>query len=151
MKARAGGGVSTWDVAINPNGSWPLDRLKQVQANGVATGTTKDETYASLILVNDTDEGIVYDGNWTYAKDLKTGAYNQDVHKTEDNEASFSYRFTGKSIVLATSKAPGQGNIELFIDGKSQGILSINDFYKNQVQEIIFEKHDRGQEINTYL
>ena len=40
------------------------------------------------------------------------------------------------------SKTPISGTIEIFIDEQSQGIYSINDPYKIQVQEIIFEKHN---------
>ncbi|MCK0156316.1 hypothetical protein MWU65_03940 [Cellulophaga sp. F20128] len=142
VKARENGGVSTWDVAINPNGKWPLAKIKQIQVIGNATGTTADTTYSSLQLVNDTDPEINYSGNWKYSEDRKTGAFEQDVHYTSKSGDSFSYSFEGTSIVFATSKADDQGDIELFLDNNSLGIFSTHDAYKRQVQEIIYENHN---------
>ncbi|WP_143744215.1 alpha-L-fucosidase [Maribacter ulvicola] len=141
VKARENGGVSTWDVAINPSGNWPLAKMKQVQVIGKTMNTTTDTTYSSLQLVNNANKEIIYTGNWQYSEDRKTGAFEQDVHYTENNGDSFSYSFTGTSIVFATSKARDQGNIELFLDNKSLGIFSTYDKYKRQVQEIIYENH----------
>ena len=139
---RAKGGVSTWDVAINPNGKWTLDRLKQLQTIGLALETTTDRTYSSLILVNNTEPGISYSGQWELSSDRGTGDYNQDVHYTRTDGDSFSFPFVGNSIVFATSRASDQGDVEVFIDNISQGIFSTHDPYKRQVQEVIFEKHD---------
>lgn len=142
LEARTGGGVSSWDVAINLDGSFPLDRLKQLQTIGLAVGKTKDKTYSSLNLINNDDENIQYIGNWKYHNKRKTGEYRQDVHITSNNGDSFKYKFSGESIVLASSKAPNQGNVEILIDGQSQGIFSIHDPYRRQVQVVIFEKHN---------
>jgi alpha-L-fucosidase len=141
VKTRENGGVSTWDVAINPNGNWPLEKIKQVQVIGNAMKTTADTTYSSLELVNDTDTEIIYSGNWKYSGDRKTGAFEQDVHYTQENGDYFTYSFTGTSIVFAPSKAQDLGKVELFLDNKSLGIFSIHDKYKRQVQEIIYENH----------
>ncbi|MCL3782146.1 hypothetical protein EMN47_17295 [Prolixibacteraceae bacterium JC049] len=149
LKARAGGGVSAWDVAINMDGTWPLDRLKQIQTVGLATGTTKGDSYASLSLINDNDKSIDYNGEWETAQNTGTGAYKQDIHRTTRNGDSYSYSFAGKSIVLATSIAPDQGDVEIFIDGKSQGVFSTNDPYRKQIQTIIFEKHNLKNKKHT--
>jgi len=149
VKARKNGGVSTWDVAINPNGKWPLDKIKQVQGIGNATGTSTDDTYSSLQLVNDTNSEINYTGTWGYSVDRKTGDFKQDVHYTQKNGDSFNYSFIGTSIVFATSKAQDQGNIELFLDNKSLGVFSTHDKYKRQVQEIIYENHNLTQGKHT--
>lgn len=142
FKAREGGGISTWDVSINPNGKFTLDRLKQVQAIGNRMSTTADTRYSSLTLINNTSSNIVYSGNWNLSSNRGTGAYNQDVHYTTTNGDFFSYSFFGKSIVFATSKSSDQGDVEVFIDDVSQGIFSTKDLYKRQVQNIIFEKHN---------
>ncbi|TKG95604.1 hypothetical protein EYV94_09195 [Puteibacter caeruleilacunae] len=142
VKVREKGGVSTWDVAINPDGSWALAKIKQVQTIGNKIGTSNDTTYSDLRLVNDNDPDFRYKGNWNYSQNRKTGAYNQDVHYTTEDGDSFSYVFTGKSIVFATSKAPDQGDVEIFLDNKSVGVFSTHDKYRRQVQTIIYENHN---------
>lgn len=141
LKVRENGGVSTWDVAINPDGNWPLANIKQVQTIGNKVGTSTDTSYSGLKLVNNNDSNIKYDGNWKLSEKRNTGAYNQDVHFTTENGDSFSFAFTGKSVVFATTKAPDQGNIEIFLDNKSIGTFSTYDKYKRQVQVIIYEDH----------
>ncbi|MCF2900600.1 hypothetical protein ACSFVZ_16700 [Pseudoalteromonas sp. SYSU M81236] len=139
------GGVTTLDVAINPNGTWLVDRLVQIQTVGNTVGTTQDTTYSGLELVNDDDPRIQYseNGNWQSVSQTNTGEYKQDMHITEVNGAYFSYQFTGSSIVFATSKAANQGDVEVILDGQSQGTYSIFDGNNyRQVQSIVFEKHD---------
>src|SRR5690606_25482827 len=107
-----------------------------------ALETTTDKTYSSLILVNNTEPGISYNGQWELSSDRGTGDYKQDVHHTKRDGDSFSFSFVGNSIVFATSKAADQGDVEVFLDDMSQGVFSTHDPYKRQVQEVIFEKHD---------
>ena len=138
------GAVSTWDVAINPNGSWTLDRLIQVQTIGNTTGTSADTTYSALQLVNNTSNELTYSssGNWSTSSNRGTGAYQQDAQLTTVNDAYVEYSFTGSSIVFATSKASDQGDVEVFIDGVSKGTFSTLDAKHRQVQEIIYEAHN---------
>ncbi|MEO2278881.1 hypothetical protein [Pseudoalteromonas pernae] len=139
------GGVTTLDVAINPNGTWLVDRLVQIQTVGNTVGTTSDTTYSRLELVNDDDPRIVYskDGDWLQMSNTGEGEYHQDMHITDVNGAYFTYDFEGSSIVYATSKAANQGDVEVFVDGVSQGIYSILDSNNyRQVQSIVFEKHN---------
>ena len=69
---------------------------------------------------------------------------------TTVNGASFSYDFSGSSIVFATSKDINHGDVEVFLDGKSQGIYSIFDGNNyRQVQSIVFEKHDLAAGAHT--
>ncbi|RJF37505.1 hypothetical protein [Pseudoalteromonas gelatinilytica] len=149
--ARAGG-VTTLDVAINPNGSWLVDRLVQIQTVGNTVGTTSDTTYSGLELVNDNDPRIKYseNGNWVRSEQTNTGEYQQDLHMTTVDGASFSYDFSGSSIVFATSKDINHGDVEVILDGKSQGIFSLFDGNNyRQVQSIVFEKHDLAAGAHT--
>ena len=160
------GGVSTWDAAINPSGEWRVDLLVQTQAIGNRVGTTTDTTYSGLTLVNDDHADIQYAGDWTQSKErgadayrqdprvaqidgvYYNGAYQQDAHITEIDGASFTYPFTGSSIVFATSKAPDQGDVEVYIDDVSQGTFSTHAAHRH-VQVIIFEKHDLSAGAHT--
>ncbi|MCG9734141.1 hypothetical protein L1D51_09055 [Pseudoalteromonas shioyasakiensis] len=81
-----------------------------------------------------------------------TGEYQQDLHMTTVNGASFSYDFSGSSIVFATSKGINHGDVEVILDGKSQGIFSIFDGNNyRQVQSIVFEKHDLSAGSHTLI
>ena len=148
------GGLITLDVAINPDGSWIADRLVQIQTIGNTLGTTSDITYSGLELINDNDPRIQYseNGNWMRSEHTNTGEYQQDLHMTTVNGASFSYDFSGSSIVFATSKGINHGDVEVILDGKSQGIFSIFDGNNyRQVQSIVFEKHDLSAGSHTLI
>ena len=139
----AAGGVSTWDVSINPDGIWPVDRIVQVQLIGNYVGNTTDTTYSALKFVNNSSSEITYStGQWTHQQNRASGAYEQDVSVATETGAFFEYTFDGSSIVFATTKASDQGNVEVFIDGTSQGTFSTHHSNYRLVQEIIFEKHD---------
>ena len=144
------GGVSTWDLGINPSGKIPLSGLKQIQAIGNKTGTTSDTTYSGLQLINDDNALIHYSGSWSHSTGRGTGAYKQDVHYATDNGAYMEYQFHGKSIVYATSLAHDQGKIEIYLDGISQGLYSTQDTNKRMVQQIIFEKHNLRDGLHTF-
>ncbi len=138
------GGVPCWDIPINIDGSWPLSHLKQLQTIGLKMKKAQNSKYASLELINDDSNRVRYDENglWQGLGQRGTGAYNQDVHATQANGSSASLTFDGPSVVFATSKAPDQGDVEVFLDGDSKGLFSTSDPYRRQVQSIIFERHD---------
>ncbi len=144
------GGLSTWDVAINPNGTWTAESLVQIQTIGNMVGTTTDKTYSSLKLINNDDKNIIYSaGQWKKHGNRPHGDYKQDVHYATADGAYLTYKFIGSSIVFATSKAVDQGNVEVYLDGTSQGVFSTHDGDYRQVQQIIFEKHDLSAGAHT--
>ncbi len=148
------GGLVTWDVSINPNGTWPVEALVQVQIIGNTVGTSTDKTYSGLKLVNDNDPSITYSkGHWRIDANRDHGDYQYDVHYATVNGASVTYIFTGSSIVYVSPKNTGHGDVEVYIDGKSQGVFSTLDTTATsryrQVQQIIFEKHDLSAGLHT--
>jgi hypothetical protein len=140
------GRVATVDVALNPDSSWNLSALKQMQRIGVEMKTTKDNTYAALSLVGSTAASVTYTGNWkaSHAGTGKssTGSYGQNLTSTTDNGDSATFDFAGKSIVYAASLVPDGGMVEVVLDGRSQGTFSLAYPHKQIPQHIIFERHD---------
>lgn len=147
------GGVSTLDVALNPDGSWQLASLKQLQIVGRDMGTASDNTYSALSFVNNSSSKINYSSDWALTNfgtgSSSTGAFNQDVSVTNVDGASFNFSFTGSSIVYAANKVNSGGRVEVFIDDVSQGEFDLSYPYKTIPQTIIFEKHDLADTQHT--
>ncbi|MBJ6360758.1 X2-like carbohydrate binding domain-containing protein [Paenibacillus sp. GCM10012307] len=77
-------------------------------------------------MVNNTDSSISFSGKWFY-NGGRSGNYEKDVHWTETQGSSYSYRFKGTGIDVITEKDKGMGKLEVFIDGQSKGIIDPSD------------------------
>ncbi len=118
-------------------------RAQQViyQVKGLASGshTLKlvkvDGTYARLdayrvlsrliAVVNDSDPSINYVGSgWTTSPGRNVTDYNQDVHFTANVGDYFTYTFKGTGIQYLTENDIDMGNVQIFLDGVSQGMYS---------------------------
>ncbi|WP_435164152.1 X2-like carbohydrate binding domain-containing protein [Paenibacillus glycanilyticus] len=76
------------------------------------------------VFVNNDDPGIRYTGSWNRSSGRGLGDYKDDVQWTENNDSFFTYTFQGTGIDYITEVDEGQGNVEIYIDGVSQGNVS---------------------------
>ncbi|WP_238358088.1 X2-like carbohydrate binding domain-containing protein [Cohnella zeiphila] len=74
--------------------------------------------------VNNNDPKIKYSGGWNGSGGRGLGDYGDDVDWTETNDAFFEYTFQGTGIDYITEVDQGQGDVEIFLDGVSQGTFS---------------------------
>lgn len=88
---------------------------------------------------NDTD--AKYAGRWSYLRGRGLGDYRDDVHQTTAPGASAEFNFTGRGIEALSEKASTLGQVEVFLDNVSQGVVSLHqdpmpllyqvEFYRN--------------------
>jgi hypothetical protein len=76
------------------------------------------------LTVNNDDPGIQYTGSWNRSSGRNLGDYKDDVQWAENNGDFFAYTFQGTGIDYITEVDQGQGDVEIFIDGVSQGTVS---------------------------
>ncbi|HEV7565844.1 MAG TPA: X2-like carbohydrate binding domain-containing protein [Microbacteriaceae bacterium] len=69
------------------------------------------------VTVNDNDPAIVYTGTWGQSGNRGLGDFNDDVHYTEANGASFQYTFQGTGIDYVTETDASQGDVDVYVDG----------------------------------
>ncbi len=71
--------------------------------------------------INDTDNGITYNGGWySWNAGSGNGYYNDDFHATRNDGDSASYTFTGTGISYMSSICGDRGNVDVYIDGNYQ-------------------------------
>src|SRR5690606_3442399 len=66
--------------------------------------------------INNNDDGLVYQGNWSDSTGRGLGDYNDDVRYTEANGASVSYTFTGTQVKFFSELANDGGDIDVYVD-----------------------------------
>lgn len=91
-----------------------------------------DESY---ITINDSDPQFSYKGTWTYTQNF-TGAYNNDIHKSNAKYSSYSINFNGTGIKIYGTTGPDHGVASIYVDGKKVEANLYSSILKNNV--IIF-------------
>ncbi|WP_330982294.1 MULTISPECIES: glucoamylase family protein [Enterobacterales] len=76
-------------------------------------------------LYDDAATDIVYAGNWTHGTNRTMSIYNQTTSYTQNNNSgSFSLNFYGTGVAYYAESNTDQGDVEIYIDGVSQGRIS---------------------------
>jgi hypothetical protein len=123
-------GLAYWKLPRLAEDGTPLDFEPQREVSGELVGEGD-------IYVNDNDPAIVYTGAFTHDQGSPENRMG-DVHYT-NAKGSMEYTFTGTGIKWIGEKVFNRGNAEVFIDGKSQGIISQYDvgiLYQQLIWEI---------------
>lgn len=75
--------------------------------------------------VNDDDANITYAGGaWSKSANRGAGDYSDDVSYTGVNGAYAEYSFYGTGVKIIGPRDPSQGDVEIFIDNVSEGIIN---------------------------
>ncbi|MEX2961120.1 alpha-L-fucosidase [Microbulbifer sp. TYP-18] len=104
-----------------------------------------DACVDNCIAINNSEPEITYNGNWRLSSNRGVGDYQDDVQYTRQNGDYFEYSFTGSGIRVYMPVYNAGGDIEVFIDGVSQGTVNV---YAPEVgsnsnsQMKVFEKSD---------
>ncbi len=132
-RARTLNKALSYNFLMWADGSMPqtgIDRFKNAK-------TIADTTASSM--VNNTDSAITYSGNWTHqASPNRSWAYKKDASYTNTNGASFEYTFTGTGIDFISEKHSAQGDVEIFINNVSKGIVSANQNTGRLTQHVLY-------------
>ncbi|WP_370102133.1 hypothetical protein [Streptacidiphilus sp. MAP12-20] len=103
-------------ATIVSGGAWP----NAAQAVIAAAGPSAQ--YRPLTgRIDDDEPTIAYTGSWFASGTRGYGDFNDGVHATSVNGDAASYTFTGTGIQVLGERNSDQGNVEIFVDGVSQG------------------------------
>ncbi|MCD9022439.1 carbohydrate binding domain-containing protein [Cohnella silvisoli] len=89
--------------------------------------------------VDNKDTGIFYSGSWGENIQRGLGDYGDDLHFTATNNDYFQYTFTGTGVDFVTETAPGQGDIDIYIDNVFQQTVSTYSSVR-QIQQTVYSK-----------
>lgn len=78
-------------------------------------------------VINDDNQALIKVGKWGKSSNRGVGDYNDDVSYTRINGDYLEYSFYGTSINITGPKYHAMGEVEVFIDGISQGIINAYD------------------------
>ncbi|WP_328726981.1 right-handed parallel beta-helix repeat-containing protein [Streptomyces sp. NBC_00259] len=72
--------------------------------------------------VNNT-AGVVHTGSWGFSANRGVGDLADDVHYTTADGAAATLTFHGTGVTVLGEKYSDQGDVEIFVDGVSQGLV----------------------------
>jgi alpha-galactosidase len=109
--------------ATTPDGALQkkLAETPAPQQNAVATTS---DVGTRIVEINNDNSQIVYTGSWNHSTGRGLGDYQDDVQWTETNGDSFSYSFVGTGVDYVTETDPGQGDVDIYIDGELKQTVS---------------------------
>jgi len=97
------------------NGGYETLGATQTLPVAIGDGAVAPEV-ARETTINNNDDGLVYQGNWSDSTGRGLGDYNDDVRYTESNGASVSYTFTGTQVKFFSELANDGGEIDVYLD-----------------------------------
>ena len=89
---------------------------------------------------NDDDPGVIAPG-WFRQSNLGTGDFNNDLTVSDTSGDVWTSSFVGKSISVIAPKEAGAGKIEIKIDGKALGTVSLSTDGDRKPQQMVFQKN----------
>ncbi|MET9312436.1 X2-like carbohydrate binding domain-containing protein [Kribbella sp. NPDC003505] len=101
-----------------------LEKKLAPTADSESQATTTADVGTRTVEINNNNSQIVYTGNWNYSGGRGLGDYQDDVQWTEGNGDSFSYSFVGNGVDYVTETDPGQGDVDIYIDGEFKQTVS---------------------------
>jgi hypothetical protein len=129
--------------------------IYKVTGLGSGTHTVKfvkvDGTYAildafrvlstSVTLINDDNGSIVYTGSWVRESKRNVTDVSRSIHYTHENGDHFSYTFTGTGVQYITENSQNMGNVEIILDGVSEGLFNCYASGEILTQQPVFSKY----------
>lgn len=110
--------------------------------------TTQLYSPGAVTTLNNTAAGITYAGGWSLSASRGLGDYQDDVHFTTTNGASFSHTFTGTGVDFVTERNSDQGLVDIFVDGTFQATIDTTNPTR-LTQQIVFSKRGLPSETHT--
>ncbi|MFC4808905.1 X2-like carbohydrate binding domain-containing protein [Paenibacillus sp. GCM10023250] len=112
-------------LAAQPVGDTSLTfEFAQSAPRSLVVTVSNSASPGRYVMVNNNDPSIRYTGGWNNSGGRNMGDYKDDVQWTEAEGAFFTYTFQGTGIEYITEVDQSQGDVEIFLDGVSQGKVS---------------------------
>ncbi|TDW21831.1 X2-like carbohydrate binding domain-containing protein [Kribbella kalugense] len=124
--------VNDDDLRVSYDGAWQRNNNFEVPAvSEPLTVAVTDSSQAKTadvgsrtMEINNDNSQIVYTGSWSQSTGRGLGDYKDDVAWTETDGDSFSYNFVGTGVDYVTETDPGQGDVDIYIDGQFKQTVS---------------------------
>ncbi|MDX2683762.1 hypothetical protein [Streptomyces soliscabiei] len=128
----SGTNITFNQATIVSGGAWPSSAQAVIAAAG------PDAAHEPLTgWIDDDDTAISYTGSWTANGNRGVGDYEDAAHATKTNGDTASLTFTGTGVSVIGEKNTDQGQVEIFIDGTSKGVVDTNATTR-QAQVVIY-------------
>jgi hypothetical protein len=115
----SGTNVSFTQATIVTNGIWPP------AATSVLSAAGPDPAFRPVASpVDDDDLAIEYVGSWSASGFRGLGDSNDGIHVTQTDGDSAAIGFVGSGAVVLGEENSDQGDVEVLLDGQSQGVFS---------------------------
>ncbi|MFE9451976.1 hypothetical protein [Streptomyces sp. NPDC006739] len=119
-------------ATIVSGGAWPT------AAQAIIAAAGPDAAHEPLTgRIDDDDTAISYTGSWTANGNRGVGDYEDAVHATGTNGDTASLTFTGTAVSVIGEKNTDQGQVEIFVDGTSKGLIDTSATTR-QTQAVIY-------------
>ncbi|WP_158702559.1 hypothetical protein [Kitasatospora sp. MMS16-BH015] len=119
-------------ATIVSGGAWPT------AAQAVIAAAGPDAAHQPLTgRIDDDSTAISYTGAWTANGNRGVGDYDDAVHATGTNGDTASLTFTGTGISVIGEKNTDQGQVEVFLDGASKGLIDTSATTR-QAQAVVY-------------
>ncbi|MER7251492.1 X2-like carbohydrate binding domain-containing protein [Kribbella sp. NPDC000426] len=145
--------VNDDDLRVAYDGAWQRNHNYEVPAvSEPLSVTVTDSAQAKTadagsrtLEVNNDDSQITYTGTWHQSTGRGLGDYKDDVAWTETDGDSFSYSFVGTGVDYVTETDPGQGDVDIYVDGQfKQTVSTYMDPSQghNKPQQVVYSVSD---------
>lgn len=114
------------------NGDWPPAAQQIIKAAGLPPALRAGRTR-----LDDFDLSIEYRGSWIARGFRGLGDFHETAHGGHNNGDSATMPFTGTGVSVIGEKNSDQGDIEVFIDDVSKGVVSTSATSR-QVQQTLY-------------
>jgi hypothetical protein len=119
-------------ATIASEGTWPAAAQAVIAAAGPEAALRP-----MTGRLDDDDTAIAYTGSWTANGNRGLGDYEDAVHATQTNGDAASLTFIGTAVSVIGEKNSDQGQVEIFIDGTSKGLIDTSAATR-QSQAVIY-------------
>jgi hypothetical protein len=127
--------VLTNNIKVN-GGDWPPAAREIIKSAGLPR-----ELRANRTRLDDFDLSIEYHGSWTAPGFRGLGDFHETVHAAHNNGDSAIMTFTGAGVSVIGEKNSDQGDIEVFLDDVSKGVINTSATSR-QVQHTLYTIDD---------
>jgi alpha-galactosidase len=145
--------VNDDDLRVSYDGVWQRNNNFEVPAvSEPLTVAVTDSSQAKAtdlasrtLEINNDNSQIVYTGGWHQSTGRGLGDFNDDVAWTETDGDSFSYSFVGTGVDYVTETDPGQGDVDIYVDGQFKQTVSTHldpAQGHNKPQQVVYSVSD---------
>ncbi|WP_164234180.1 X2-like carbohydrate binding domain-containing protein [Microbacterium hydrocarbonoxydans] len=140
------------DARLGYDGEWNRNAGMEVPArtqdltvsvyDSSAGGEAPEPGASNVVVLNDSDSGIVYSGNWGHSTGRGLGDYQDDVHYAEADGAAFEHVFVGTGIDWVTETHESQGEAEVYLDGVLVDTVDTFQAEGRGAQQVVYSVRD---------